>query len=173
MPRALLIVLDSVGIGGAEDAAAYGDAGADTVGHIAEGCAAGSGDRPGLRAGPLRLPNLAGLGLGLACEASTGRLPPGLAPPDGALRGAWGYGVETSKGKDTPSGHWEIAGVPVAFDWGYFPNTIPTFPEELTAPLIERGDLAGLLGNKHASGTVVIDAYGAEHMRTGNPICYT
>ncbi len=64
MPRALLIVLDSVGIGGAEDAAAYGDAGADTLGHIAEACAAGRGDRPGLRQGPLRLPHMAALGLG-------------------------------------------------------------------------------------------------------------
>jgi phosphopentomutase len=173
MPRALIIVLDSVGIGGAEDAAAYGDAGADTVGHIAEGCAQGGGDRPGLRAGPLRLPNLAGLGLGLACEASTGRRPPGLAPPDGALRGAWGYGVETSKGKDTPSGHWEIAGVPVAFDWGYFPDTRPAFPPALTASLIGEARLPGILGDRHASGTAVIDEYGAEHMRTGQPICYT
>src|SRR5215203_3172615 len=109
MPRALLIVLDSVGVGGAEDAAAYGDAGA-------------AGDRVGLRHGPLRLPNLAALGLGLAAQASTGRLPPNLSPP-GEVTGAWGYGVETSKGKDTLSGHWEIAGVPVRFDWGYFPNT--------------------------------------------------
>ena len=127
MPRALLIVLDSVGIGGAEDADVYGDAGADTVGHIAEACAAGRGDRAGLRHGPLHLPNMAALGLGLACEASTGRLPPNLAPA-GALTGAWGYGVETSKGKDTPSGHWEMTGAPVVFDWGYFPDTVPSFP---------------------------------------------
>src|SRR5918997_4857474 len=117
MRRALLIVLDSVGIGGAEDAAAYGDDGADTLGHIAGACARGEGDRAGLREGPLRLPNLAVLGIGLACEASTGRLPPNLAPA-GAVTGAWGYGVETSRGKDTPSGHWEIAGVPAVFEWG-------------------------------------------------------
>src|SRR5207253_10841621 len=117
MPRALVVVLDSVGIGGAEDAAAYGDEGADTVGHIAEACARGDGDRVGLREGPLHLPNLVALGLGLACEASSGRMPPNL-DPFGAPAGAWGYGVETSKGKDTPSGHWEIAGVPVTFDWG-------------------------------------------------------
>jgi phosphopentomutase len=172
MPRALLIVLDSVGIGGAEDADTYGDAGADTVGHIAEACAAGRGDQADLRQGPLHLPHMTALGLGLAVEASTGRMPPNLAP-QGTLKGAWGYGVETSKGKDTPSGHWEIAGVPVAFDWGYFPNTIPTFPEELTAALIERGNLRGILGDKHASGTVVIDEFGAEHLRTGKPIFYT
>src|SRR5215211_4990969 len=102
MPRALLIVLDSGGIGGAEDAAAYGDAGADTVGHIAEACARGDGDRLGLRNGSLHLPNLVALGLGPACEASTGRMPPNLEA-FGAPAGAWGYGVETSRDKDTPS----------------------------------------------------------------------
>src|SRR3712207_3781533 len=155
MPRALIIVLDSVGIGGAEDAAAYGDAGADTVGHIAEACARGEGDRAGLRTGPLRLPHLVELGLGLACEASTGRMPPNLAP-DRAVTGAWGYGVETSKGKDTPSGHWEIAGVPVAFDWGYFPNAQPAFPREFTDALVREAGLPGILGDKHASGTDIL-----------------
>jgi phosphopentomutase len=112
------------------------------------------------------------LGLGLACEASTGRMPPNLAPR-GPLRGAWGYGVETSKGKDTPSGHWEIAGVPVTFAWGYFPDTQPTFPRELTDALIEQAGLPGILGNRHASGTAIIDEFGAEHVRTGKPILYT
>jgi phosphopentomutase len=172
MPRALIIVLDSVGIGGAKDAHEYGDAGADTVGHIAEACAAGRGDRAGLRQGPLRLPHLSDLGLGLACGASTGRMPHGLAP-SGPVAGAWGYGVETSKGKDTPSGHWEIAGVPVDFNWGYFPNTIPSFPQFLTDALIARAKLPGVLGNKHASGTEIIDELGAEHVKTGRPICYT
>src|SRR3954462_15740596 len=172
MQRALLIVLDSVGIGGAEDADSYGDVGADTVGHIAEACAEGRGDRPGLRPGPLRLPHMAALGLGLACEASTGRMPPGLAPP-GALAGRWGYGVETSKGKDTPSGHWEMTGVPVVFDWGYFPDTHPSFPRELTDTLIREAGLPGILGDKHASGTAIIDEFGAQHVRTGRPILYT
>ena len=172
MPRALVIVLDSVGIGGAEDAGAYGDAGADTLGHIAEACAHGEGDRDGLRFGPLRLPHLAALGIGLACEASTGRMPPNLKP-GGAVTGAWGYGVETSKGKDTPSGHWEIAGVPVAFGWGYFPNTQPAFPRDLTEALVREGGLPGILGDKHASGTDILDELGAEHMQTGKPICYT
>ena len=170
--RALLVVLDSVGIGGAEDARAYGDDGADTVGHIAEACAAGRGDRAGLRAGPLRLPHLAALGLGLSCEASTGRMPPNLAPP-GEPRGAFGYGVETSHGKDTPSGHWEIAGVPVDFDWGYFPARQPTFPAELTEGLIRKGSLPGILGNRHASGTAIIDELGTQSVASGKPICYT
>jgi len=172
MPRALVIVLDSVGIGGAEDAASYGDSGADTLGHIAEACARGLGDREGLRRGPLHLPHMAALGLGLACEASTGRKPPGLAT-DGAIRGLWGFGVETSKGKDTPSGHWEIAGVPVTFDWGYFPDAVPAFPNELTEALIREAGLPGILGNKHASGTAVIDELAPEHVRSGKPICYT
>ncbi|MBM6596189.1 phosphopentomutase [Microvirga pudoricolor] len=172
MPRVLVIVLDSVGVGGAEDAAAYGDAGADTVGHIAEACARGQGDQPGLREGPLSLPHMAALGLGLACQASTGRMPPNLEPP-AALKGAWGYGVETSNGKDTPSGHWEIAGLPVRFNWGYFPDTVPTFPAELTDAIVTQAGLPGILGDKHASGTAIIDEYGSEHMRTGKPICYT
>jgi phosphopentomutase len=170
--RALVIVLDSVGIGGAEDAAAYGDEGADTVGHIAEACAAGRGDRAGLRQGPLALPNLAALGLGLACEASIGRVPPNLAPP-ASPAAAWGYGVETSMGKDTPSGHWEIAGLPVPFAWGYFPQTVPAFPPGLVEALVREAKLPGILGDKHASGTAVIDELGPEHVRTGKPICYT
>ena len=171
MPRAILIVLDSVGCGGAEDAAAYGDEGADTLGHIAEACALGLGNHDGLRRGPLHVPRLEALGLGHAMQASTGRAPPGFAMPK--PRGQWGYGVETSRGKDTPSGHWEIAGTPVDFDWGYFPETIPAFPESLTAALIAEGKLPGVLGDKHASGTVVIEEFGEEHLRTGKPICYT
>src|SRR5580704_10154299 len=169
--RAIIIVLDSVGCGGAEDAAAYGDAGADTLGHIAQACAEGRGDRAGLRAGPLRLPHLDRLGLGRAMQASTGRAAPGLGVGEPA--GQWGYGVETSRGKDTPSGHWEIAGTPVDFDWGYFPETIPAFPETLTAALIREGKLPGILANRHASGTTIIEEFGEEHVRTGKPICYT
>ena len=172
MARALLIVLDSVGIGGAPDADRYGDAGADTVGHIAEACAAGRGDRPGLRAGPLRLPNLAALGLGLACGGATGRVPLGLAPAV-EPQALWGHAVETAAGKDTPSGHWEIAGLPVREPWGHFPDTRPAFPAELTTALIVRAGLPGILGDRHASGTAIIDAFGAEHVRTGKPICYT
>jgi len=169
--RAIVIVLDSVGCGGAADAAAYGDAGSDTLGHLAAACAEGQGDRAGLRAGPLRLPHLDALGLGLAMRASSGAAAPGfaLAPP----RGQWGYGIETSSGKDTSSGHWELAGAPVAFDWGYFPETVPTFPESLTAALIAEAGLPGILADRHASGTTIIAEFGEEHMRTGKPICYT
>jgi phosphopentomutase len=170
--RALLIVLDSVGIGGAPDAAAYGDAGSDTLGHIATECAAGRGDRTGLRSGPLRLPHMAALGIGLACEASTGSVPPGLEPP-ARVSGLWAVGRETSRGKDTPSGHWEITGLPVDFDWGYFPDQRPAFPPELVAAFVEAAGLPGILGDRHASGITIVEELGAEHVRTGKPICYT
>jgi len=171
MPRALLCILDSFGIGGAPDAAAYGDTGADTLGHIAEACAAGKGDRDGLRKGLLSLPNLDALGLGAAARLSTGSLPPGLSEsPKG---GRYGVGREVSKGKDTPSGHWEMAGVPVPFEWGYFPHTEPTFPADLIEQFVAQARLPGILGNRHASGTTIIAELGEESIRTGKPICYT
>lgn len=171
MSRVILCVLDSFGIGGAPDAADYGDAGANTLLHIAEACAAGAGDQADLRQGRLHLPNLDALGLGAAGRASSGVLAPGLtAEPRG---GRWGVGREVSKGKDTPSGHWEIAGVPVPFEWGYFPLTEPTFPPALTEALIREAGLPGILGNRHASGTTIIAELGEESIRTGKPICYT
>ncbi|MCJ2137179.1 phosphopentomutase [Methylobacterium sp. J-026] len=172
MPRALMIVLDSVGIGGAPDAEAYGDAGSDTLGHIAERCAAGLGDRAGLRAGALRLPHLAALGLGLAAAGASGRIPPGLNTA-GRPAGAYGHAVETAAGKDTPSGHWEITGLPMPEPWGHFPETRPAFPAALTQALITEGGLPGILGDRHAPGVAIIDELGAEHVRTGRPICYT
>lgn len=171
MPRAIVCLLDSVGIGGAPDAAAYGDAGANTVGHISEWAALGKADRVGLRAGPLVVPNMDAMGLGAAVKLSTGILPPGLS--DTPKGGRFGVGREVSKGKDTPSGHWEIAGVPVPFDWGYFPQTEPTFPPDLIEEFIRRANLPGILGDKHASGTTIIAELGDEHIRTGKPICYT
>jgi len=172
MARAIVIVLDSVGCGGAEDAAAYGDAGADTLGHIAEACATGAGDRDGLRSGALHIPNLVRLGLSQACEASTGRALAGIAAPESPL-GRHGYGVEVSQGKDTPSGHWEIAGCPVPFKWGYFTALENSFPADLVDAIIRAGALPGILGNRHASGTAVIDELAEEHIATGQPICYT
>ena len=171
MARAFLIVMDSVGCGGAEDATAYGDEGADTLGHIAEACARGAGDRAGLRHGPLHVPFMQSLGLGQAMQASTGHKP-ALACVD-IPKGQWGYGVEISAGKDTPSGHWEIAGTPVPRPWGYFPHTIPALPQALTDALIAEAHLPGLLGNCHASGTEIIERFGAEHVKTGKPIVYT
>lgn len=169
MPRAFLFVLDSFGIGGAADAQRFGDEGADTYGHIEAACAAGRGDRPGVRSGPLHLPNLDALGLRGASRTAHGS----ESSESHAPAGFFGAAEERSTGKDTPSGHWEIAGLPVGFDWGYFPDTVPTFPEELTQALISQAALPGILGNCHASGTEIIQRLGEEHIATGKPICYT
>ena len=172
MARAFLFVLDSFGIGNAPDAADYGDFGANTFGHIAEFCAAGAGDRAGLRQGPLELPNLAMLGLLHAHFAASKYWPAGMERPDKVI-GAYAAANEISRGKDTPSGHWEIAGTPVSFDWGYFPTEGDAFSAELVAAICAAGELPGILGNKHASGTDIIAEFGEEHISTGKPICYT
>jgi phosphopentomutase len=169
MARAFLFVLDSFGIGGAPDAADFGDDGSDTYGHILAACAAGRGDRAALRSGPLQLPHMRGMGLDHAAALATGRRAPAGAEPEGFH----GAASEISSGKDTPSGHWEIAGVPVTFDWGYFPDSVPTFPAELTEAAIREGKLPGILGNCHASGTEIIERLGEEHAATGKPIFYT
>lgn len=171
MARAVIIVLDSFGLGGAPDAEQFGDAGSDTFGHIAEACARGEGDRAGLRSGLLSLPNLERLGLAHAHLAATGRPAPGFTLPTPA--GRYAAAAEKSRGKDTPSGHWEIAGVPVSFDWGYFPETVPCFPPELIEAYVKETGVPGILGNCHASGTEIIARYGEEHIRTGKPILYT
>lgn len=173
--RAFLIVMDSVGIGGAPDAADFGDAGANTLGHIAAECAAGRADVG--RAGPLRLPNLISLGLAPAMELAE----PGasLALADPALGGLspasarWAAATEVSRGKDTPSGHWELAGVPVPWDWTYFPDQTPAFDDALVAEVCRLAGTAGILGNCHASGVPIITAHCEAHLRTGWPICYT
>ncbi|MDU4093205.1 MAG: phosphopentomutase [Pantoea sp.] len=170
MKRAFIMVLDSFGIGASKDAEKYGDKGSDTLGHIAQACFNGESDKG--RQGPLNLPNLTALGLGKAAEASTGTFPPGL-DPQAEIIGAYAYAQELSSGKDTPSGHWEIAGVPVLFDWGYFSDTENSFPQELLDTLVERAGLPGYLGNCHSSGTVILDKLGEEHMKTGKPIFYT
>ena len=168
MARAFLIVMDSVGCGGAPDAAAFGDAGANTLGHIARDCAAGRADVG--RSGPLAMPNLDRLGLGAAIRLASGAATPGL---EAVPQGRWGAATEVSKGKDTPSGHWELAGVPVPWDWTYFPDTVPSFPPEITALVCKLAGTDGILGNCHASGVPIIAAHCEEHLRTGWPICYT
>jgi len=171
MSRALLVIMDSVGIGGAPDAADYGDPGSNTLGNIIRACASGKCDLSGLRSGPLKIPNLSGLGLESAIKLAS---PLTLSPLSVEVRGSrWGAAAERSRGKDTPSGHWEIAGVPVTFEWGYFPHTVPCFPKVLTDALSSRCNLPGVLGNKHASGTEIIAELGVEHRATGKPIVYT
>lgn len=160
--RAFLIVMDSVGIGGAPDADCYSnaglpDTGANTLAHIAQ-------------ARPLAMPNLDRLGLGAALRLASGVEAPGLGA---APQGLWGAATEVSRGKDTPSGHWEIAGVPVPWDWHYFPDARPSFPPDLSAAIARAAGTGGILGDEHASGTEIIERLGAEHLRTGWPICYT
>jgi phosphopentomutase len=112
--------------------------------------------------------------LGLAEAAlRRGRDPLGLGQLAVRPRGLHGAADEVSHGKDTPSGHWEIAGQPVMFDWGYFPDDGAAFSDDLIAAIVSEGDVPGILGNCHASGTEIIASLGAEHMRTGKPICYT
>ncbi|MBB04641.1 MAG: phosphopentomutase [Pseudooceanicola sp.] len=173
MARVFLVVMDSVGIGGAPDADRFfngkvPDTGANTVAHIARACAAGAAEEG--RSGPLRLPHLAGLGLGAAVRLASGQAAPGL---DVTVTGTWGAATEVSPGKDTPTGHWELAGVPGPWDWHYFPDTDPAFPPDLVAEVCRLAGTDGILGNRHAPGTAIIEDLGAEHMRTGYPICYT
>ena len=148
-PRVIWIVLDSVGIGAMPDAADYGDAGSDTLGNIA-------------RARALCLPNLCRLGL-----ANIKRLA-GLAP-DPSPAGAFGRCALASPGKDTTTGHWEMAGIHLETPFPLYPRGFPReIIEEFEARIGRRA-----LGNKAASGTEVIKELGAEHMRTGSPIVYT
>ncbi|MEI4489905.1 phosphopentomutase [Mameliella alba] len=172
MMRAFLVVMDSVGIGGAPDAASYfndsvPDTGADTLGHIFDACARGAAEEG--RSGPLHLPTLAGLGLYQAADLASG----GARAGDQPVTGLWGAATEVSKGKDTPSGHWELAGLPVPWDWHYFPDRVPAFPKDLTDEVCRLAGTDGVLANCHGSGTVMLDQFGEEHIRTGKPICYT
>lgn len=164
MSRAFILLLDSFGLGALPDAEKYGDAGANTLGHIAK-WAADNGR-------PLSLPNLEKIGLGAAAHKASGEWPVGFQQREG-FTGAWSVARERSTGKDTQSGHWEIAGVPVLFDWGYFPRTVPSFPAALTDKLQEVTGVPGWLGDCHASGTTIINELGDEHVRTGKPIIYT
>lgn len=164
MARAFLVVLDSVGIGGAPDAGDFlsggvPDSGANTIAHIAKSVSGG-----------LRLPTLDRLGLGAAVRLASGEGAPGLGAEPGGL---WGAATEHSPGKDTPSGHWELAGVPVPWDWHYFPNVCPAFPDAVVDAVKSAAGVHGILGNCHASGTEILRDLGAEHIRSGWPICYT
>jgi phosphopentomutase len=148
--RALVLVLDSVGIGDAPDAAEYGDEGANTLGHILEG------------APELRLPNLSSLGLGelLPADRSDGSYT--------TYKSSYGKMIERSAGKDTTTGHWEIAGVILQEPFAIFEQ----FPDELVRA-IERDAGVQFIGNYAQSGTTILTELGGEHVRTGNPILYT
>jgi phosphopentomutase len=148
--RVLLLVCDSFGVGEAPDAAAYGDVGSNTLGHVAASV------------GGLKAPNMARLGLGLVTHME------GLeADPDPDT--AHGRLTERSAGKDTTTGHWEIAGIVLDHPFPTYPNG---FPKEVI-DAFERAIGREILGNVAASGTDIIERLGAEHIRTGRPIVYT
>ncbi len=180
MKRTVILLLDSFGLGGAEDAdkfvgetadgTTFNDAGSNTLGHIAQACFEGRAEEG--RSGSLTIPNLNRLGFGRACKESSGLFPKGLDENIEPVA-AYGYAKELSTGKDTTSGHWEITGVPVEFEWGYFKEKKNSFPQELLDDLIEKAGLPGILGNCHASGTTILELLGEEHMKTGKPIVYT
>ncbi len=164
MKKAVIMVLDSFGIGSAPDADQFGDSGANTFASIARVFARERGRQ-------LQLPNLAKLGLVKAGFAASSEI--AAVVDNGPTLGAYGYARELSSGKDTPSGHWEIAGVPVLFDWGYFTAKQQSFPQSLLDELIARTGVPGILGNCHASGTDILVKLGDEHIQSGMPICYT
>ncbi|MBV7314932.1 phosphopentomutase [Shewanella sp. NIFS-20-20] len=170
MKRTVILMLDSFGLGASHDAASFGDVGANTFGSIAKACAEGRANEG--RQGPLSLPNLSRLGLAYAAMESAGEFPMGF-DGDHEVIGAYGHAEEISSGKDTPSGHWEMAGVPVLYEWGYFSELTNSFPVELTDKILARAGLSGYLGNCHASGTEILDRLGEEHMQSGLPIFYT
>ncbi|MFC2155578.1 phosphopentomutase, partial [Acidobacteriota bacterium] len=149
--RVILIVLDSVGAGAMPDAAQYGDAGANTLGNIARAV------------GGLTLPNLQSFGLGNIIPIS------GI-PPTEHPRASYGKMKEASAGKDTIAGHWELMGL-------ILDTAFPTFPggfgKEIIDEFMESAGVGGILGNKTASGTVIIRELGEEHIKTGFPIVYT
>jgi phosphopentomutase len=148
--RVLLIVLDGAGIGAMPDAPEWGDAGADTFGHI-------------LASRPVRLPNLQRYGLGNIRPLES-------VPPLDQLRGSYGRCALRSNGKDTTTGHWEMAGIVLE-------RAFPTYPDGFPPPVIERfireTSVPGILGNIPASGTEIIKVLGEEHVKTGKPIVYT
>lgn len=161
--KVIILMLDSFGVGGAPDAELFGDKGADTFAHIVQSM------------NGLSVPNLQALGLEkLAKEA--GRQEFDLHIQTSAkieIGHKFGYAREISKGKDTTSGHWEMAGTPVLTEWGYFKPDYPSFPQNLVDEICQKGDLSGVLGNKAASGTAIIEELGEKHIQSLQPIIYT
>lgn len=151
MNNFLFIVIDGVGIGELPDASNYMDEGSDTLGNMAKAV------------GGLRLKNLADLGLGNINKIE------GVAPVQNPLA-SYGKMAEISQGKDSTTGHWELGGVKVEFDFPYYPEG---FPADLIDRVLKATGLKGVLGNKAASGTEIIKELGDEHVRTGFPIVYT
>ena len=179
MARAIIVVLDSFGVGYSNDAESFDDVGANTFINIARDYVKKTGSI-------IQLPNLGDLGLHELCRQSSSpqiwqALNQEITKSEKSFsefycepsKGAFGYMNEISSGKDTPSGHWEMSGVPVLFDWDYFSNKEASFSEELITAINHKTGYSGLLGNCHASGVDIINRFAEEHIKTGLPICYT
>lgn len=162
--RVIVMVLDSFGIGELPDADKFGDKGSNTLGHIDKYALENSLD--------FHIPNMLKLGLGRAYNQVNGKKL-NIDKSNYTVNGLYGACKEKSSGKDTTSGHWEIGGCPVTFDWGYFTAHNNSFPAELLDRIITRSGINGYLGNCHASGTTIIADLGDEHIKTGKPIFYT
>ena len=157
--KVLMLVIDSFGIGALPDAEVFGDAGANTALHI---CEAIRGEK---------WPALKKLGLGNASQLLGNNLPGcGVVSEPSAL---YGVMAERSPGKDTTTGHWELAGIVLDKPFHVFPAEYPSFPEKLIGDFLAETGCGGILGNKAASGTEIIKELGEEHLKTGYPICYT
>ncbi|MGB0634398.1 MAG: phosphopentomutase [Paracoccaceae bacterium] len=168
MARVFLVIMDSVGCGGAPDAKAFGDQGANTLLHITKACLAGQAEQG--RTGKLYTPNLNSLGLSSILSEQSSSLE--LHEPKKPT-GLWGVATETSPGKDTPTGHWELCGVPLPWEWKYFPEKNNSFSKDILDLIQKASNCDGVLGNCHASGTDIIRDYGETHLKNGWPICYT
>lgn len=163
MARAIILMMDSFGIGGAPDAADFNNSGANTFAHIAQHYPS------------LQIPNLTALGLDKACYDASGEKVALHSQKQAAvnLPSMYGHMKEISKDKDTVSGHWELAGLPNLKGWGHFPPQYPSFPQDLIKKICTDGNIDGILGGYAASGTVIIQDLGEEHIKTGKPIFYT
>ena len=162
MSKVVILMMDSFGVGGAKDAYKFDDDGANTFLHIAENYEGFS------------VPNLEKLGLNKIEEMASGvKAPLSIGNSKLSVGSKYGCMEEKSAGKDTISGHWEMAGVPVLEDFGHFKLDYPSFPQDLVERICKRAGIDGILGNKAASGTVIIQELGEEHIKTGKPIWYT
>ncbi|QCI23494.1 phosphopentomutase [Buchnera aphidicola] len=170
MKRAFIVVLDSFGIGSTSDAHKFNDVGSNTFGNIVKWCYLGKANNG--RIGPLYIPNLVSMGLVHAAKKSIGKNVFGIKESQEIL-GSYAYASEISSGKDTSSGHWEIAGVPVLYDWDYFSDVYNSFPKHLLDKIVSECNLSGVLGNCHSSGVSILDEFGEEHINTKKPIFYT
>lgn len=164
MARAIILVVDGFGVGSAPDAEAFGDVSANTFANMATAYHKEKNVA-------VNIPNLSAMGLVAACQqASCRQFPYKGGEPS---KGAYGYAAEISTGKDTPSGHWEMMGVPVLFDWDYFSDKKNSFPADLLDKIYAKTGIKSILGNCHASGTQIIAKLGEQHVQSGVPICYT